>query len=181
MEEKFVTAYLTDAAHVSKVFGCKNKALLGKLMLKLKYPLEDLDDEYEDLIGPNKDAKHVLLEIINGKQTLKDLRLMYLFIYEQICLSFGEHLYAPNDDFSAEYFLALKLKPSAFMPIELSSKHPILVSIKYDELETYKEKFSSLESYEGYDEDIIGEDRKDYLYAFDEAIKKKKDLVFCLS
>jgi hypothetical protein len=181
VEEKFVQAYLTDAANVAKVYGCKNKALLEKLLVKLKYPLEDLDDEFEDLVEPNKNANMVLMDIINGKQTLPDFKLVYLFLYEQICLSFGEHIYAPSDDFSVNYFNALELQPSAFMPLELSNENPVLLSIPNAELEDYKMKFLNLSIYKGIDEIDFGEEQKDYAFAFDLAIKMKKDLVFCMS
>jgi hypothetical protein len=174
MEDKFIQVYLTDAEHVRKVFGCKNKAFLEKLLLKLKYPLEDLDDEFEDLLGPQKNSKYVLLDMINGKQSLKDLRLIYLYLYEKICLSFGQALFAPSDEFSVELFEALELSPSAFMPLELSRKVPFLLSLLSSELPDFRKRIEALDA-------VYDEEKPDFLYAIDKAIADKKDLVFCMS
>jgi hypothetical protein len=174
MEDKFIQVYLTDAEHVRKVYGCKNKAFLEKLLIKLKYPLEDLDDEFEDLIEPTKNSKFVLLDMINGKQTLKDLRLIYLYLYEKICLSFGQALFAPSDEFSVELFEYMELSPSAFMPIELSRKVPFLVSILCADLPAFRTRFEAVDA-------IFDEEKADYFYAIDKAIAEKKDLVLCMS
>jgi hypothetical protein len=178
MEDQYIQAYLTDADHVSKVFGCKNKALLEKLMHKMRFALEEIDDEFEDLISEQKNSKYVLLDMINGKQSYKDLRLAYIHVYEQICLAFGQQIYPPDEELSVEFLRGLKLPASAFMPIELSSRVPYVVSIANAELKVFDKKIADLATYEGADEDVIGQEREDYQYIIKKAIKEKKDLVF---
>jgi hypothetical protein len=116
--------------------------------------------------------------MINGKQSYKDLRLAYIHVYEQICLAFGQQIYPPDEELSVEYLRGLKLPASAFMPIELSSKAPYVVSIANAELKVFDKKIADLATYEGADEDVIGQEREDYHYIINKAIKEKKDLVF---
>ena len=110
----YIQSYLTDAAKVKKVFGCKNKLFFEKAMLKLRDELDDLDADYDEQINFDKNAKTVLLDIINGKIQFNDMAFMYVHIYEKLCSVFGEQVFPPNDEYSVPYFKAIGLKPSAF-------------------------------------------------------------------
>jgi hypothetical protein len=150
---------------------------MEKLMHKMRFALEEIDDEFEDDISETKNAKYVLLDMINGKQTYKDLRLAYIHVYEQICLAFGQQIYPPDEELSVSFLRGLQLPPSAFMPIELSSKSPYVVSIANADLKIFDKKIAELESYPNSDEDDIKQEREDYQYIIKKAIKEKKDLV----
>jgi hypothetical protein len=176
--EKFVQAYLTDGEHVDKTFGCKNIPFAKKLLIKLEGHLDYLDDEFEDIIDKNKNARYVLLDIINGKVSYPELKIMYMYIYEKICLSFGEQLYPPSDDFNEKYFKQLNVDSQLFMPIPTVDGFPIMHSIQKDQLAEAKKYFINAKPWKGATDEEYNEAKADYEFAFDKAIKADKDLVF---
>jgi hypothetical protein len=180
MEDIYIQAYITDASHVQKVFGCKNKALLEKLLLKMRFVLDDIDDEFEDIITPQKNAKFVLLDIINGKQSFEDLTDAYIFVYEQICLAFGQQIYPPEEDLSLSFLQALNMPASAFMPIKLNEDEPFVLSITNVEIKDFEKKVKTLLPYVGVALDVFEQEQKDYLDIIAKAKKEKKDLVLVM-
>jgi hypothetical protein len=178
MVEKFVNAYITDGEHVAKTFGCKNKLLAQKLLQKLAGHLDYLDDEFEDQLSENKSAKHVLLDIINGKAAYTDLPLMYMYIYEKIVLGFGEQIYAPSDDFNEKYFKQLNLESHLFMPVPMVHGLPIIHSIEKINLLEAKEYFLGAPAWKGATDEEYQEAKADFEFAFNKAIEADKDLVF---
>jgi hypothetical protein len=178
MTERFVQAYITDAEHITKVFGCKNKVLFQKLVQKLDSHLDYLDDEFEDMIGPTKNGKYILMDIINGKVNHPDMAHFYAYIYEKISLSFGQQIYAPSDDFNESYFSKLKLKPQYFMPLPMPESFPVIYSIANPELEKEQKQFLSLPQWQDVDTKEFEIMKKDYSYAFEKAISENKDLIW---
>jgi hypothetical protein len=176
----YIQSYLTDAAKVKKVFGCKNKLFFEKAMLKLRDELDDLDADYDEQINFDKNAKTVLLDIINGKIQFNDMAFMYVHIYEKLCSVFGEQVFPPNDEYSVPYFKAIGLKPSAFLPIPLEKAKPFVYSIPVDKLNKEKQWFLGLTKPEDMSQKDFDLEQNDFAFIFDKAIKENKDLVFTM-
>jgi hypothetical protein len=176
----YIQAFLTDAEKVKKVFGCKNKLFFDKIMLKLRDDLDDLDSDYEDKITFDKNAKTVLLDLINGKTQFKDLAFLYVHVYEKLCAVFGEQIYSPNDEFSVPYFKAIGLKPSAFLEIPLENSTPFIYSIPVAKLYKEKQWFLGLTKPDNMSQKEFDDEQNDFAYAFDKAMKANKDLVFSM-
>ncbi len=177
----YIQAYLTDAAKVEKVFGCKNKLLFEKLLVKLRYDLDDIDSEYEEKINFEKNAKTVLLDMINGKVSFKDVPYLYVLVYEKIVATFGEQIYAPSDEFDEEYFKALELDTYTFFDIPTCDKAPFVHSIPKEHIGEALEVFCTMPSIKGYNIGKLQEALADFKYAFEKAKKEGKDLVFVMS
>jgi hypothetical protein len=176
----YIQCFLTEADKLQKVFGCKNKLFFEKIMLKLQDDLDDLDSEHEGLISFTKNAKSVLLDIINGKAQFADLHFMYVMIYEKLCGVFGQQIYCPSDEFSVAYFTSLQLAPSALIPIPLATPTPFIYSIAVANLATEKTTFLTASKPASLSDKEFAEQQADYAYAFDQAIKQNKDLVFSM-
>jgi hypothetical protein len=176
----YIQTFLTDAEKLKKVFGCKNKLFFEKILIKLQDELDDLDSDYEKIISFTKNAKAVLLDIINGHAQHNDLSFMYVMIYEKLCGVFGEQIYCPSDEYNLQYFNALQLKPCALIPIPLVDETPFIYSVAFADLQTEKEKFLAISKPNNITDSDFAAHQADFGYAFDQAIKQNKDLVFSM-
>ncbi len=176
----YINSFVTDAGKVQKVWGCKNKLFFEKALLKLKNSLDDLDYEYEDIVDFEKNAKSVLLDIVNGKISYKDLGVLYIHVYEELCGIFGEQIYCPNDEYSVPYFKALQLQQAAFLEIPTPKGPPFVHSILNKDLKIAKEYFLGMTKPEDMDEKTFAQEQGDYAFAFDKAMQDGLDLVFTM-
>jgi hypothetical protein len=181
MEILYIQAYLTDAAAISKIYGCKNNVLLEKLFIKLKYALEDLDDQFDDAISEKENAKAVLIDMVHGNQTYTKILPMYLCMYQELCDSFGEQIFSPNDEYNTDLFEALALPQSYFMPLPTTLAEPVIASIENKNLADLKAKILAQKDLEDFNDKELKEHKSDFVYLIDKAIAAKKDIVFCMS
>jgi hypothetical protein len=176
----YIRSYLVDAEKIKKIFGCKNKLFLEKIVIKLNDFLDDLDSDYSEQTNLEKNSRAVLIDIINGKITLPELDFMYTLIYERLCDVFGEQIFSPNDEYSVEYFKALQLKHSAIIAIPFPTRVPMTHHIAIKNLKHQKEWFLGLTKPNEMSQKEFDAEQSDYAFAFDEAIAKNKDLVFVM-
>jgi hypothetical protein len=176
----YIQSYLTDAEKVKKVFGCKNKLFFEKILLKLRDDLDDIDADHEEFINFDKNAKSVLLDIINGKIQFEELAFIYVLVYEKLCGVFGEQIYSPNDEYSVPYFQALGINPSAFIPIPMVKNTPFIYSIPVAKLFKEKQWFLGLTKPDTMSQKDFDMEQSDFAFAFDKAMKENKDLVFSM-
>jgi hypothetical protein len=177
---KYIQSYLTDSEKVKKVFGCKNKLFFEKILITLGDDLEDLDSDYEDKITFEKNAKTVLLDIINGNKSFPDMAFLYMMVFEKLCKVFGEQIYCPNDEYSVSYLQAVGVKSNAFIDIPLEKSEPFLYCIPVAKLFKEKEWFLGLTKPDTMTQKEFDMEQSDFAYAFDKAMKANKDLVFTM-
>lgn len=173
-----VTVYLTDATQIKALYGSKDKGLLAQLLDELEDEIDGLNEYFEDDLSDGENGQEVLRDIINGNVRFPHLAFLYGYIYMNLCQYYGEFLESPNEEYSVDYFYAVpKLNDKVFIPIPIPEDFPEIYSIPLTNLYAEKESFF-LTTIDNVNIENLKNEQENYCFAFDQALKSKKDLAF---
>lgn len=175
----YVQSYLTDAAKVKAIWGCKNPKFLEAITRKLSDDLDDLDDTFAAETTDEKNALQVLTDIINGEIRFPELGFLYVYVYEKLVQVFGKITFPPNDEYDTNYYQSIdKEVCKTFFPLPAPSDFPEVYSILQADLAQEKIRFLSMDKIKGIAPSELVEHKADFEFIFDKAIAEGKDLVF---
>lgn len=169
-----IIAYAVDAEKIKRIWNSKDESILEDLITEFNNELLDFDGWFELENPANSSA--VLTDIINGQIKHPDLKYLYGYIYELLCMKYGKRIEPHDSEIYLQYLDEVDSTYSAFIPIPFSDDFPHVLSIANDDLEMEREKFLTTKI-NGYNEEDMEVYINDFKEIFNYAIDNEKDLV----